>query len=312
MNKIEKFEILYKNFGIKFAINYTKAYIYMRIFKKRTFMFQVIEEYIENNFKSFIDEAKSQNNIGELTDKYRIWVCWLQGEENMPEVVKVCYRNLRQKITNKEIVLITLNNLKDYVEFPDYIYEKFEQGKITPTHLSDIIRVALLSKYGGMWIDSTIFITNAIKNNQEIFDSKFFTHKILNQNDNKFYSQYRWSVFLFGTKYKNNDVFILMYKFWLLYWRKYDILLDYWLLDFIIGILYKNNILVKECVDDNKENNIALHYFKNKLDKKCCFEEFNNVLQNNCFFKLTYKENIDFNKTDTNFAKLSELSGAKD
>lgn len=74
-----------------------------------------------------------------------------------------------------------------------------------------------------------------------------------------------------------------MYKFWLLYWRKYDILLDYWLLDFIVGIFYKNNILVKECVDDNKENNIALHYFKNKLDKKGCFEEFNNVLQNNCF-----------------------------
>lgn len=28
MNKIEKFKILYKNFGVKLAINYTKAYIY--------------------------------------------------------------------------------------------------------------------------------------------------------------------------------------------------------------------------------------------------------------------------------------------
>lgn len=52
--------------------------------------------------------------------------------------------------------------MAQYVDIPDYILQKYKQGKMTRTHLSDIVRLLLLSKYGGVWIDSTILLTNEL------------------------------------------------------------------------------------------------------------------------------------------------------
>lgn len=306
MNKFEKLLTLYKNFGLVFTIKFINAYIYMLILKSRSQIHKVIEHYLETNFKDFIKYSQDKTNIGTPVDNYKIWVCWLQGKDNMPEVVKLCYDNLLNKIKDKEIVLITFENLKNYVEIPDYIYKKYQEGKILPAHFSDIVRCALLSKYGGMWIDSTIFVTDNIKQHLDIFESEFFTHKINGMDDNVFCSQYKWSTFLLGTKNKNNDIFLLTYKFLILYWQKYDMAIDYLMYDYMIFILYKHNMLMNKYIDSNKENNIDLSYFQNKLNIEYDKSEFAQIIKNNYFFKLTYKEYIDFNKPNTNFRKLKE------
>lgn len=41
----------------------------------------------------------------------RIWFCWLQGMENAPELVKVCYESLCKNINDREIVVLTNENL---------------------------------------------------------------------------------------------------------------------------------------------------------------------------------------------------------
>ena len=56
---------------------------------------------------------------------------------------------------DREIVLITQDNLFNYVQFPDYILKKWEAGVITNTHFSDLLRLELLIKYGGTWSDET-------------------------------------------------------------------------------------------------------------------------------------------------------------
>jgi len=45
------------------------------------------------------------------------------------------------------------------VELPGYIVEKWEKGRIPAAMFSDLLRVELLIKYGGTWIDSTVFCT---------------------------------------------------------------------------------------------------------------------------------------------------------
>lgn len=52
----------------------------MRIFKKKTLLYKVIEKYLYNNFTDFIEESKTRTNMGIIADDYKIWVCWLQGE----------------------------------------------------------------------------------------------------------------------------------------------------------------------------------------------------------------------------------------
>lgn len=256
----------------------------MLIFKSKSKIHKVIEHYLEINFKDFINSSKDKVNIGTPVNDYKIWICWLQGKENMPEVVKLCYNNLLNKIKDREIILITFENLKNYAEISDYIYKKYREGKMLPAHFADIVRCALLSKYGGMWIDSTIFVTDNIKQHLDIFESEFFTHKINGMDDRVFCSQYKWSTFLLGTKNKNNDIFLLTYKFLILYWKKYDIAVNYLLMDYMILILYKHNVLMKKYIDSNKENNIDLGYFQNKLNVEYNKSEFLQAVNNNYFF----------------------------
>ena len=90
-----------------------------------------------------------------------VWVCWLQGMENAPPIVKRCYDSLVRHLGDtKTIRVIDDENVLDYVSFPKHILEKREQGIITPTHFSDLVRLELLIKYGGYWIDSTVFLTD--------------------------------------------------------------------------------------------------------------------------------------------------------
>ena len=52
---------------------------------------------------------------------------------------------------------------------------KYEKGIIPKAQFTDIIRLALLDKYGGVWIDSTMFETGELP--KEVFSSEFFTYK---------------------------------------------------------------------------------------------------------------------------------------
>ncbi|MBQ9334680.1 MAG: hypothetical protein IJS12_10140 [Lachnospiraceae bacterium] len=93
-----------------------------------------------------------------LSDSDTIWTCWLQGEEQAPDVVKTCIGSLRK--LGRNVVVLTEENIPEYVAIPDYILQKRAQGIINNTHFSDILRVALLSERGGTWIDATVFISD--------------------------------------------------------------------------------------------------------------------------------------------------------
>ena len=64
----------------------------------------------------------------------QIWICWLQGEEQMPEIVKKCYASVKTFAPDYTITLITNDNLFDYVTLPDHIVQKFRKGTFTFTH----------------------------------------------------------------------------------------------------------------------------------------------------------------------------------
>lgn len=55
--------------------------------------------------------------------------------------------------------VLTDSNIDDYVDFPDFIKDKYKTGIISRTHFSDLLRLELLARYGGVWIDSTVLLT---------------------------------------------------------------------------------------------------------------------------------------------------------
>lgn len=190
--------------------------------------------------------------IAETSNKYpnKIWQLWLQGEEKMPAIVKKC-TNTVKKYHNEQVILLTKENLKEYIELPDYIEEKYKKGIITHANYSDLIRLSLLAKYGGCWVDSTIYLTNKIPN--EIFETDFFAFKSLDSENLKFintieqfkiFSNAKNKVISFESPYflasKSGNILInAVLQLFLEYWKHEEKLADYLMIDkmFVLAIL---------------------------------------------------------------------------
>ena len=68
------------------------------------------------------------------TKSNKVWICWLQGMENAPEIVQICYTSMKRHLTDREIIVITDENINQYVGFPEHIQRKYKEDKIPCAH----------------------------------------------------------------------------------------------------------------------------------------------------------------------------------
>ena len=120
-----------------------------------------VSRYLWRHYKSQIIQPINEAELS-IKPTRIIWLCWLQGLDNAPEIVKRCVASVKQYMPKYEIRILTNDNIYDYVSLPDHIVKKYEKGVIKFAHFSDILRTALLVQYGGIWIDSTVLFTGTI------------------------------------------------------------------------------------------------------------------------------------------------------
>lgn len=104
-----------------------------------------------------------------------IFILWLQGWENATWLNKQVAESWEINNPNWNIHYIDFNNLKDYVQDIDYIYDT--NKNISPQAKSDIIRLSLLKNHGGVWADATMlcmqpldhWVYEAVDNESEIW-----------------------------------------------------------------------------------------------------------------------------------------------
>jgi hypothetical protein len=79
----------------------------------------------------------------------KIWFLWVTGLDDAPRVVKSCYRSWLRHNPGWELTFLDKDNINQYfsIDIPAY----------TPVVLSEILRINLLAKYGGVWVDATCF-----------------------------------------------------------------------------------------------------------------------------------------------------------
>ena len=109
-----------------------------------------LDHYIEKRYQTIIQSFEQFNKETISVNKgcRRIWVFWGQGEDPMPVLVRACYKQLIS--LNGNVVLVTKENVHDYVDIPAAIYQKVESGKLTWANFSDIVRTTLLAQHGGL------------------------------------------------------------------------------------------------------------------------------------------------------------------
>ena len=233
-------------------------------------------------------EITIDHNIKECgkIDKVRIWTLWWQGDESMPFIIRNTIKSIRNA-TEHEVVLITKENYRSYIELPDCIIDKLD--RISLPHLSDYIRVALLAKYGGLWIDSTVFCPGRIP--ETVFNLPFFTIRNLSE-CNKYIAKGKWNMQVMGTNVIGCPVFVLMKRFLEEYWKKFDRPIEYLFFDCYMNVLYEDNRMFRELIDAVPATNDNMHSLLPILNEDYndgCYEKLKN---NTFFFKLTYKLNF--------------------
>lgn len=189
-------------------------------------------------FLTYNDELKKFDdsyieNIHEKSDK--VWFCWLQGIEVAPEIVKKCYSSLMHNLSQKDIVVITSDNLTEYVDFPDYIIEKWKKKIITDTHMTDLLRLELLIKYGGMWLDATVLCTSKEEEIPDyFFNSDLFFFQCLKPGRDG-HSTYISSWLMSAST--NNKILMATRHLCYEYWKKNSRMVDYFLLHDFLSIV---------------------------------------------------------------------------
>jgi len=82
----------------------------------------------------------------------KIWTFW--DNDDIPEIIQKCIHTWKKHNPNYEITVVNKSNLSEYL--PDVDFSKIKHIENSPQKYSDMVRLHLLAKYGGIWSDASI------------------------------------------------------------------------------------------------------------------------------------------------------------
>lgn len=174
-----------------------------------------------------------------------IWQYWAQGYDNVPPIVRQCLDSVEKYAGDYTLVRLTDDNLSEYLDLPEFVQSK--RSLYSRAFFSDLLRLMLLSVYGGVWLDATIMMTGSIP--EEYLASDFFVF-YRNPNDpnykywrNTYAYYYGWAK---GFRVNmlssimvakiNSDTAIDLCGLMLKWWKENDTLPDYFFLQILFDV----------------------------------------------------------------------------
>lgn len=252
---------------------------------QRSSVYFYLSKYISDDIYKIKDLPKYNNSV---IEGKTIWMLWWQGKENMPSLVRKCYESvLRNRPKDFSVILLSEASLNEYIKLPDYIIQKYRDGKISIAHLSDLIRIELLCTYGGAWIDATIFCCDKIP--RYMLETELF--------------------FFHGSRM---DIPVIKLSNWWLAGQKHDrviqatrqVLHNYWAEEDAAIDYFIFHIIVSKIIDEDKEcdklfrdmpyfNNSNAHVLVNMLYEEFTLERWEMIKTASTVQKLTYKSYLE-------------------
>lgn len=115
-----------------------------------------LQAYFQGQLPRFNLQAKQ-----DLRGQKIIWQYWGQGleQEQLPEMVRLCFRSVEQNLGDYRLIRLDDQTLHNYLDLPDFVQAKRQNPEFKPAFFADLLRLALLDVYGGVWLDASILLT---------------------------------------------------------------------------------------------------------------------------------------------------------
>ncbi|MBQ9526966.1 MAG: capsular polysaccharide synthesis protein [Fretibacterium sp.] len=286
--KLSQIKRLYKEFGPEIAFSAAGA---SRFRSLAPWKHRCILRYLREAYAPLIAQYQQGPKGADRSDSQApgtIWTVWWQGEDNLPEVVRLCHASVRRHCGDHPFKVLTQANYQEYVTLPGCVMEKFQAGAITITHLSDIIRFALLSQYGGLWLDSTVFVADRIP--EDVFTAEYYTVRRALTPRNRNVAQDRWTNFLHAGQ-KGNVLSCFVFDFFIEYWKTQPHLIDYFLIDYAIELAYEELLECKKLLDAVPICEDDLYRLEDIMNKEWNPSVFESIRTSALFSKLAWRKN---------------------
>jgi len=224
-----------------------------------------------------------------------IWFCWLQGMENAPELVKTCLRSLRENV-DAEIMVLDESNYGEYVELPEYIVRKYRKGIIPPALFSDMLRLELLIRYGGTWIDSTVWASPEVgaKDSkcwqawQKIQESELFIYRYFNR-ESRVEGMSNWFIHAEAGNALLEDVRDMLYA----YWHDYNCTVEYYIFHlFFSHVAKRYPEMIRKMP---KGNSYHALWLRDHVEREISKEDWQKLINNVPFHKLNWRKKVPKN-----------------
>ncbi len=169
----------------------------------------------------------------------RIFFFWWDGLETAPALVKMNAKRISDLYgKDYEIIYIDKTNYQTIVSIPKDLLSLFLNKEITIQTFSDILRCALISTLGGIWIDSTVYLPKRIDFEYYLKTYNYYT---LTTNQNINFLSYKgkkclWSSFLIGAG-AENPIFNKMMLLYQNYFSQHNEKNPYFITDMFLMLL---------------------------------------------------------------------------
>lgn len=246
-----------------------------------------IKQKLERKYRNILEDFDKNWIEKKHESSNKVWICWFQGMENAPEVVQRCYQSIKNNMSDRDIVLITLENMMEYVQFPDFIQKKIDANIIKEAHLSDLLRIELLLRYGGTWLDSTVYCSSSDIPDYMLNSDLFLFQNLKPGRDGHSSVISNW----FITAKSNNKILAATQHLLYAYWKEHNELVDYFIFhDFFQIVIEKYpNVWNKVVPFSNSIPHILLLRLFEQYDSNI-WEAIMSMVP---FHKLSYKFNKD-------------------
>lgn len=148
------------------------------------YFFNIRFKVVDLNYQNAeIIKKKYLDSHDEFNIPKIIWFYW--DDEELPFLIKKCFYNIKKTNLDYEVFLLNRNNITSYVDIDLNMIEKE-----SIQHQSDYIRLCLLKKYGGVWVDASIMMFRSVNYYVDILNSNkcgflaFYCPDYILDNDN--------------------------------------------------------------------------------------------------------------------------------